>query len=108
MEAERKELEELRVKYGAILAATQEDSFKVITAYVDEIRQNLNKHFTSGYHSADDKRKATIDRQAIFIEKFAEIIEDGPKQTLEQVKIENERLDLEEAENAEQPLQEEK
>ena len=105
MENERKELEELREKYEAILAATQEDSFKVITAYVDEIRQNLNKHFTNGYHSANAERKATIDRQAIFVEKFTEILETGPQQTLDQVANENDRLDADEAEVA-KPLQE--
>lgn len=100
MEEARKELEELREKYEAIYAATQEDSFKILKAYVDEIRQNLNKFYTNGYHSADEKKKATLDRQATFVEKFTEILEDGPKQTLDQVMIEIQRLD-------EEPLEEE-
>lgn len=94
-EEARKELEELKEKYQRIVDATNQDSFKVITAYVDEIRQNLNKFYTNGYHSADAKKKDTLDRQATFIEKFTEILETGPQQTLDQVHIELQRLDEE-------------
>ena len=96
MEAERKQLNELREKYQRLVDVINEDSFKEFQKYVvDEITEGLKEEFISTYHSTTPERRKSIDNQAIFVSGFNNLLT-GIKSTVEQVDIELARLDEDE------------
>ena len=98
MEAERKELNELRAKYQRLVDITNEDSFKEFQKYVvDEITKGLQEEFISTYHNTTPERRKNIDNQAIFVSGFNNLIS-GIQTTVGQCDIELARLDEDEAE----------
>ena len=96
MEAERKQLNELRARYQRLVDIINEDNFKEFHKYVvDEITEGLKNEFVTTYHSTTPERRKGIDNQAIFVSGFNNLL-DGLRSTVEQVDIELARLDEDE------------
>ena len=92
---DRENLNKLKDEYTLLASIINEDNFLVFREYLNKMAEDLNKEFTNGYHDLDDKRKAAVDKQAIFISRWNNIM-DGIPNTVEQCKVQLEMLDEEE------------